>query len=837
MSAERSKIALEVSKPEKLMYPDGFTKGQVVDYYARAARWLLPHLKNRLVTLKRYPDGAAGECFYEKDAPSFTPEWIATFPVPRVGGGPPINYILLNDAATLFWAANTCNLEIHPFLCAVPEVDAPTSVVFDLDPGEGRDALAAAEAAFLVKKMLDRLKLESFVKVSGSKGVHVHVPLNSGANYASTQPFARSIAEALERDYPDRIVADMAKDRRKGKVFIDWSQNVRHKTTVAPYSLRAVASHPTVAMPLAWGELKRALKKGDSAFFRFEPEAALKRFAKTGDLFAPLLKLKQNLPRPFLALGETAQARVPLRLAGAKGERQRFPSSNESAANNSAPRLPKLKTQGGRRLYVVQKHAGRRLHYDLRLQIGDTVKSWAVPDGAPLAAGDARAARATEDRSLEYARFEGVISAGEEGAGAVMVWDIGGYEVVEGDYWKGELHIFLSGTKLKGEWLLRRTPGGKRNAWEWIKLGASARLPRDNANASALSGRTLEEIATAHEVTRSPQPKKIAATAVEAIKLEALPGGRFRFIEPMYAEPAAALPSAGRWLYEIKLDGYRCLALKRDGSVTLFSRRGNKLNADFPEIAKQLLALEDGAMLDGEIVALDALGRPSFNLLQNHLTRKESVRYYVFDLLHYKGRSLLGVPLERRRAALKAMLPKLPQVGLSQDFPDGARLLESVKKMGLEGVIAKRADSVYEPGKRSGAWRKLKLQAGQECVVGGYKVGRPLESLLVGVYENGRLVFLDKVRYGLTPWLRAELHRRLSPLEQAACPFANLPERPTRKGAVTREEMENIRWLKPEAVAQIAFNEWTPDGHLRHPTFVGLREDKDAREVVRERVR
>src|SRR6185369_10051579 len=233
--------------------------------------------------LKRYPDGAAGECFYEKDAPSFTPEWIATYPVPRVGGGPPINYILLNDAATLFWAANTCNLEIHPFLCMLPEIDVPTSVVFDLDPGAGMDVPAAAEAAFLVKEMLDRLKLESFVKISGSKGVHVHVPLNSGASYASTQPFARSIAEALEREYPDRIVADMAKGLRKGKIFIDWSQNARHKTTAAPYSLRASTKSPTVAMPMAWDELKRAMKKGDTAVFRFEPEAALKRLAKTGD--------------------------------------------------------------------------------------------------------------------------------------------------------------------------------------------------------------------------------------------------------------------------------------------------------------------------------------------------------------------------------------------------------------------------------------------------------------------------------------------------------------------------------------------------------------------------
>jgi bifunctional non-homologous end joining protein LigD len=234
-------------------------------------------------------------------------------------------------------------------------------------------------------------------------------------------------------------------------------------------------------------------------------------------------------------------------------------------------------------------------------------------------------------------------------------------------------------------------------------------------------------------------------------------------------------------------------------------------------------------------VALDEQGRPSFNLLQNRLAHKETVRYYVFDLLAYQGRSMLRVPLEQRRARLKAMLSGTAQIKLSQDFPDGARLIETVKQMQLEGVIAKRADSFYEPGKRSGAWKKLKLQAGQECVVGGYKVGKPLESLLVGVYDNGKLVFLDKVRYGLTPWLRNQLHRRLAPLERQACPFANLPERNTRKGAVTKEEMENCRWVKPEVVAQIEFREWTPEGHLRHPTFAGLREDKDAKYVVRER--
>jgi bifunctional non-homologous end joining protein LigD len=803
----------EIGRPEKIMFPGGFTKGQVADYYARAARWLLPHLKDRLVTLKRYPDGVAGEHFYEKDAPSFTPNWIETYPVPRAGGGPPINYILLNDAAALRWAADTCNLEIHPFLCRVPAVDIPTSVVFDLDPGEGAGSLQAAEAALLVKELLDRLKLRSFVKVSGSKGIHVHVPLNGGASYAAARPFARSIAETLEKAHPDRIVAAMAKNLRPGRVFVDWSQNANYKTTVAPYSLRARADGPAVAMPVGWDELKSAIGKGDAAAFRFEPEAALRRLERTGDLFAPLLKLKQTLPAPFLALAPAKVSR-PARTAA-------------PAARLMAALVPKPRSQGGRRLYAMHWRGGHRPRYELLLQIGANLKSWTLAQPPPLAPLAAQKLKSGADRALDEARFEGARTGEAE---AVMVWDIGGYEIVEGDYHKGEMRVCINGAKLTGEWLLRRKSG---RAWEWNRLGGATKpIPAHKARLSALSGQTMREIAAV--APRRANGKAKVGQKPRTLDLPASAQRPIRFIEPMYAEPARELPSAGEWRYEIKLDGYRCMALKHGGRVILFSRRGNDLAGDFPEIARQLAALPEGTMLDGEVVALDEQGRPSFNLLQNHRSRRDALRYYVFDLPVYQGRRLLGVPLDRRRAQLKTIMKTMPRVCLSEDFADGAKLIAIVRRMGLEGVVAKRADSVYEPGKRTGAWRKYKLQQGQEVVVGGYKIGEPLESLLVGVNDGGRLVFLDKVRYGLTPWLRRRLHERLAPLEQAACPFANLPERPTRKGAVTKDEMENCRWLKPETVAQVEFREWTPDGHLRHPAFVALRDDKDPSEVVRE---
>jgi bifunctional non-homologous end joining protein LigD len=285
---------LMLSNLEKILYPgSGFTKAQVIDYYIRVSRYLLPHLKGRPVTMKRYPDGVAGRHFYEKDAPRFTPDWVETFPVPRKAGGRPIRYILINDLATLVWCANLADLELHPFLHRVPHPDRPTSVVFDLDPGEGADILDCACVAFLLKDLFDSSRLDAFAKVSGSRGLQVYVPLNTAVTYDQTRPFAQSIAIRLEREHPDLVVAKMTKSERTKKVFIDWSQNSDFKTTVGVYSLRAKRDSPFVSMPVDWDELRA--KKADSLFF--SPDAALKRLEKSGDLFAPVLKKKQKLPQ------------------------------------------------------------------------------------------------------------------------------------------------------------------------------------------------------------------------------------------------------------------------------------------------------------------------------------------------------------------------------------------------------------------------------------------------------------------------------------------------------------------------------------------------------------
>lgn len=291
---------VEVSRLDKVFYPKtGLTKGGVIDYYVRVSEMLLPHLEGRPITLKRYPDGVEGGFFYEKRCPAYRPKWVATAPVWSEHHGEDIHYCVIGDLASLVWAVNLGDLEIHTFLARVEDMDRPTSIVFDLDPGAPADILHCARAAFWLREILTRFHLECFVKTSGSKGLQVYVPLNAPVTYAETKGFARRVAEEMTREHPESIVAKMEKRLRAGKVFVDWSQNDRHKTTVCVYSLRA-RERPTVSAPVDWREVKIATDKKDRERLTFDGDAVLKRAKARGDLFEPVLIMKQHLPSPVL---------------------------------------------------------------------------------------------------------------------------------------------------------------------------------------------------------------------------------------------------------------------------------------------------------------------------------------------------------------------------------------------------------------------------------------------------------------------------------------------------------------------------------------------------------
>jgi len=286
---------LEVSNLEKVFYPKtGFTKGQVIDYYIKISPFLLPHLRDRPISLKRYPDGVGGFFFYEKQCPPSRPKWMKTTNVARKDGSK-INYCVMNDLPALVWAANMADLELHTFLHRAPQIETPAALAFDLDPGAPADIVLCCKVGLWLKDLFAKLKLESFPKTSGSKGLQVFVPLNTRVTYEKTKAFAHTVAETLEREFPETVVSKMQKHLRGGKIFVDWSQNDEHKTTVCVYSLRA-KEHPTVSTPVTWDEVATALKKKNAKLLTFEVSDVLKRVKKHGDLFAPVLKLKQKLP-------------------------------------------------------------------------------------------------------------------------------------------------------------------------------------------------------------------------------------------------------------------------------------------------------------------------------------------------------------------------------------------------------------------------------------------------------------------------------------------------------------------------------------------------------------
>jgi len=308
----------------------------------------------------------------------------------------------------------------------------------------------------------------------------------------------------------------------------------------------------------------------------------------------------------------------------------------------------------------------------------------------------------------------------------------------------------------------------------------------------------------------------------------------------MLLQRTQSLPKGPGWSYEVKLDGYRALAIKTDGKVLLRSRNNKDFTARYRGIVAALAALPDETVIDGEVVALDATGRPSFNALQNLGSSKATLAYYAFDVLVVAGKEVMREPLSVRREILQAqVMPGLkepvresPQLNASL-----ADIVRAVRAHGFEGVVAKRLDSRYEPGQRSGAWRKMRIDQGQEFVIGGYTPGpRNFDALVFGYYEGGRLLYAARTRSGFTPASRAELYRRLHPLEVPGCPFSNLPEaRGGRWGeGLTAEKMKECRWVRPLLVGQFEFVEWTPDNHLRHSKFVALREDRDPKEVCRE---
>jgi bifunctional non-homologous end joining protein LigD len=330
---------LKLSNLEKVLYPaTGFTKQQVIDYYARIAPVMIPHLAGRALTRKRYPDGVDGEPFFEKNAPMHKPEWVKTAPIWSGRNRRTIHYVLADDLATLVWLANLAALELHPSLALAKDITCPTEMVFDLDPGPPANIVQCCQVGLWLRAIFEHFGLQSFPKTSGSKGLQIYVPLNTPTTYEATKMFSHALAQLLEHDHRDLVLSEMSKQARTGKVFVDWSQNDEHKTTVAVYSLRA-REHPTVSTPVTWEEVERAWKKKDAGRLVFEAPQVVARVEKMGDLFEPVLELKQRLPDLNASLAKEPE-RIEIAAPADEDDSRPQAARKKTARTRPAPKKP-----------------------------------------------------------------------------------------------------------------------------------------------------------------------------------------------------------------------------------------------------------------------------------------------------------------------------------------------------------------------------------------------------------------------------------------------------------------------------------------------------------------
>jgi len=488
--------------------------------------------------------------------------------------------------------------------------------------------------------------------------------------------------------------------------------------------------------------------------------------------------------------------------------------------------------------FVIHKHAASHLHYDFRLELDGVLKSWAIPKGPSLDPAVKRLAVMVEDHPYEYGDFEGVIPKGNYGAGEVIIWDSGTYhapatpereqseELLRAGLKKGDLKFVLRGEKLSGEFALVRIKGDKDNAWLLIKKNDEFASTEDVTlqDRSVASNATIEDIKAgrvsppAPKLQPSPTPGEPAAAAPMPHQ-----------IIPMLAASAQEPFDDPDWLFEIKLDGYRAVAEIETGEVRLYSRNNLSFNARFPNLVRSLASLDINAVLDGEVVALDDKGRSCFQQLQNNQrTGHGEIYYYVFDILYLNGEDLRSQPLLARKERLRNLLPDLPDIRYSDHIMEyGKQFFDLARQNNLEGILAKRANSPYQAGRRSRDWVKIKIRLQQEAVICGFTEGRgsrkSFGSLVLGVYENDELVYIGLTGGGFDEAGLKEMHAALLPLVQPHSPFkeqvkTNMP----------------VTWVKPELVCEVEFAEWTDENVMRQPIFLGLREDKEPRSVVRE---
>lgn len=765
--AQVGKREVELSNLDKVLFPDdGVVKAQVIEYYLKIAPTLLNHVKGRALTLIRFPDGIRGESFYQKNRPEWAPDWIEFVTL----GKEKKDYIVATEPALLVWLANLAALEIHQLHSRKPDFDNADYMVFDLDPPEGYDFKMLIPIAFELKESIESFGYTPFVKTTGGKGLHICCPIEARWDFHTVFEAAQDIAKPFVESRPNTVTLHIKKEARKGRVLVDIFRIRSGQSIVSPYSLRGRDGAP-VSMPITWDELKDVQHPLD-----FNISTAVDKVLRDGDAW-------EGLDAYAVALHTHRTKQTARSSKNPAGNKHKSPEQLEAySKKRDFTKTPepgvKVAEETGSR-FVVHRHHASRLHYDLRLEQNGVLKSWAVPKGLPPYPGVKRLAVQTEDHPIEYLTFDGKIPKGQYGAGEMWIYALGRYQITKEK--KDGFYFRLNSKEVTGEYRIH-----KMKDKEWLM-----------------------------ERVDEPQVNYL-----------------HQDILPMLSENDDKPPKGDDYVFEIKWDGIRALVALEDDQIVIKTRNQNDVTIQFPELQLGSKAFRaTNGLFDAEIVCLDADGKPIFKRVINRLmstgetniqklAKSNPVYCYIFDCLYLDGRVLINEPLLKRKEWLKDALRADTPYRLSEHMEDGQSLFEAAKLHVLEGIMAKRKDSRYLPGRRSDFWIKVKIRQSAECFIIGYTEGKGNRGEAFGALHiaerlGEELLYRGKVGTGFDDSTVKEIFQAIKKISPT--------KKPTTIGKLLDEKIS--KWIEPKIVAEVSYAKLTPDKMFREPVFLRLRPD------------
>ncbi|MEE9373857.1 MAG: non-homologous end-joining DNA ligase [Saprospiraceae bacterium] len=761
---------LKLTNLHKILYPNiNVTKAQFIQYYIDIAPHIMKYIELRPLTLIRYPDGIKGKKFYSKSKPKWTPDWVKSYPIHH--DSKDIDYLYLHNKASLVWMANLASLEIHPTQFKVTNNYKPDHFIFDLDPDVEMPFDEIKASAFDIRDFLEEKGYTSFIKTSGSKGVHLYIPILPNWPYEKVTFAIKELAKEFIQTNINKYTLHVLKSKRGGKILIDIYRNHLGNTCVAPYSTRGKPGAP-LSMPITWNDLKDVKSSQDFNIINYK-----EYLKKNGDAWKDWREyetsihterkaIKKPRERTNIETTNTQNTNLPLdpRMIKYLGKRDFDKTTEPSESTRKLNRTDE---------FVVQLHDANNLHYDLRLEHQGTLWSWAIPKGLPTRKGVKRLAIKTEDHPVKYLDFEGEIPEGSYGGGTMWIM-AAGKVIWHSKKANKSLKFSLSSNLISGEYKLYKL---KENQWlvEMISSGGDA--------------------------------KKI--------------------YKPMLAEASKQIPVEG-YSYEVKWDGIRALLYFDNDKVTIYSRSGRDITEQFPEFQKPNVFEVEYGVFDAEIVVLDAEGKPQFHNVISRMHSKVGIKakslkpatMYIFDVLNVDGIDITNFIFQKRREVLEATIKKGKSIRLSDLFNDGQLLFDAIQAKKMEGIMAKNLDAKYFDGQRSKNWLKIKCRTDDTAFIIGYTLGKGDRAKVFGALhlakrEKNAFKYMGKVGTGF----------KMDELKEL---FAVISKIPVTQKLIseTIDEPEKTVWIEDQLKCKISYASMSSNNTYREPVFKKLVNDK-----------